>query len=48
MMRGDELVAFSRTHGCPMLTIDELVSYRRDGAAPNAQPVGSNPYSIGR
>ena len=29
MMRGDELVAFSRKHGFPVLTIDELVSYRR-------------------
>jgi 3,4-dihydroxy 2-butanone 4-phosphate synthase len=28
MMRGDELVAFSRKHGYPMLTIDELVEYR--------------------
>jgi len=29
MMRGDELVAFSRRHGYPMLTIEELVAYRR-------------------
>ena len=29
MMRGDELVAFSRKHGFPVLTIAELVSYRR-------------------
>ena len=29
MMRGDELVAFSRRHGYPMLTIAELVAYRR-------------------
>jgi 3,4-dihydroxy 2-butanone 4-phosphate synthase len=28
MMRGDELVAFSRAHGYPMLTIAELVAYR--------------------
>ncbi|MBC7481978.1 MAG: 3,4-dihydroxy-2-butanone-4-phosphate synthase [Rhizobacter sp.] len=31
MMRGDELVAFSRKHGYPMLTTDELVNYQRDG-----------------
>jgi len=30
MMRGAELVAFSRAHGYPMLTIDELVAYRRE------------------
>jgi 3,4-dihydroxy 2-butanone 4-phosphate synthase len=30
MMRGDELVAFSRQHGFPMLTIAELVAYRRE------------------
>ncbi|HEY8710006.1 MAG TPA: 3,4-dihydroxy-2-butanone-4-phosphate synthase [Burkholderiaceae bacterium] len=30
MMRGTELVAFSRKHGYPMLTIEELVAYRRD------------------
>ena len=29
MMRGDELVAFSRRHGYPMLTIAELVAHRR-------------------
>lgn len=29
MRRGDELLAFSRTHGYPMLTIEELVDYRR-------------------
>ena len=29
MMRGDELVAFSRAHGYPMLTIAELVAYRQ-------------------
>ena len=29
MMRGDELLAFSRQHGFPMLTIAELVAYRR-------------------
>ena len=29
MMRGDQLVAFSRQHGYPMLTIEELVGYRR-------------------
>ena len=33
MMRGDELVAFSRNHGYPMLTIDELVSHRREREA---------------
>ena len=30
MMRGDALVAFSRAHGFPMLTIEELVAFRRD------------------
>jgi 3,4-dihydroxy 2-butanone 4-phosphate synthase len=30
MMRGDALIAFSRAHGFPMLTIDELVSYRSE------------------
>ena len=30
MMRGDALLAFSRRHGYPMLTIEELVSYRRN------------------
>jgi len=29
MMRGEQLVAFSRRHGYPMLTIAELVDYRR-------------------
>ena len=29
MMRGDQLVAFSRRHGYPMLTIAELVDHRR-------------------
>ena len=29
MMRGPELLAFSRAHGYPMLTIAELVTYRR-------------------
>ena len=33
MMRGDELVAFSRKHGYPMLTIAELVDYRRESEA---------------
>jgi 3,4-dihydroxy-2-butanone 4-phosphate synthase len=33
MMRGDELVRFSRAHGYPMLTIAELVSYRREQEA---------------
>jgi len=33
MMRGAQLVAFSRSHGVPMLTIEELVAYRRDSAA---------------
>jgi 3,4-dihydroxy-2-butanone 4-phosphate synthase len=36
MMRGDELIAFSRQHGCPMLTIEELVNYRRDAEAVTA------------
>ena len=30
MKRGAELVAFSREHGYPMLTIEELVSFLRD------------------
>jgi 3,4-dihydroxy 2-butanone 4-phosphate synthase len=30
MMRGAELLAFSRAHGYPMLTIDELVDFRRE------------------
>ena len=30
MMKGAQLVAFSRAHGYPMLTIEELVMYRRD------------------
>ena len=30
MMRGDALLAFSRAHGFPMLTIAELVDYRRE------------------
>ncbi len=29
MMRGEQLVAFSRRHGCPMLTIAELVDHLR-------------------
>ena len=29
MMRGEQLVAFSRSHGYPMLTIEELVVYLR-------------------
>ena len=33
MMRGPELLAFSRQHGFPMLTIDELVAYRRESEA---------------
>ena len=33
MMRGDELLAFSRAHGYPMLSIEELVTYRRVGEA---------------
>ena len=33
MMRGDALVAFSRKHGFPMLTIEELVAYRRGSEA---------------
>jgi 3,4-dihydroxy 2-butanone 4-phosphate synthase len=30
MRRGDDLLAFSRRHGFPMLTIEELVAYRRE------------------
>ncbi len=30
MMRGDALLAFSRQHGFPQLTIAELVAYRRE------------------
>ena len=33
MMRGPELLAFSRQPGFPKLTIGELVAYRRDGLA---------------
>jgi 3,4-dihydroxy 2-butanone 4-phosphate synthase len=33
MMRGAEMLAFSRAHGYPMLTIDELVHFRREGEA---------------
>lgn len=33
MMRGADLVAFSRKHGYPMLAIEELVAYRRDSEA---------------
>ena len=33
MMHGDQLVAFSRAHGYPMLTIAELVAYRREQEA---------------
>jgi len=29
-MRGEQLVAFSRRQGYPMLTIAELVAYRRE------------------
>ena len=36
MMRGDQLVAFSRRHGYPMLTIAELVDYRRESEAVTA------------
>jgi 3,4-dihydroxy 2-butanone 4-phosphate synthase len=36
MMRGDALVAFSRAHGFPMLTIAELVAYRREQEAETA------------
>ena len=31
MLRGDALVAYSRAHGCPMLTIAELVAWLREG-----------------
>ena len=33
MMRGDDLVAFSRRHGYPMLAIEELVAWRREREA---------------
>jgi len=33
MMRGEQLLAFSRLHGYPMLTIEELVAWRREGEA---------------
>jgi 3,4-dihydroxy 2-butanone 4-phosphate synthase len=33
MMRGAELLAYSRSHGNPMLTIEELVDYRRQHEA---------------
>ena len=36
MMRGAELVAFSRKHGYPMLTIEELVVHRRATEAARA------------
>ena len=36
MMRGPELTAFSRAHGYPMLTIAELVEYRREREAATA------------
>ena len=36
MMRGAQLVAFSRRHGYPMLTIDELVAHQRDATAVHA------------
>jgi hypothetical protein len=31
MMRGDELLAFSRRRSIPMLTIEELVAHLREG-----------------
>ena len=36
MMRGDALVAFSRKHAYPILTIEELVAFRRDSEAATA------------
>ncbi len=36
MMRGEQLLAFSRQHGYPMLTIEELVAYRREQRAKQA------------
>ncbi len=33
MMRGEQLLAFSRLHGYPMLTIDELVEWLREAEA---------------
>jgi 3,4-dihydroxy 2-butanone 4-phosphate synthase len=36
MMRGDALLTFSRAHGFPMLTIAELVAYRREQEAETA------------
>ena len=38
MMRGDALVAFSRRHAYPMLTIAELVAYRHDGEFADLSP----------
>jgi 3,4-dihydroxy 2-butanone 4-phosphate synthase len=38
MMRGEQLLAFSRLHGYPMLTIDELVEWRRE---PQAETVSA-------
>jgi 3,4-dihydroxy 2-butanone 4-phosphate synthase len=39
MMRGEQLVAFSRAHGYPMLTIAELVEYRQKSEAVEAASV---------
>jgi 3,4-dihydroxy-2-butanone 4-phosphate synthase len=36
MRRGDALLAFSRTHGYPMLSIEELVAFRREQEAVSA------------
>ena len=47
MMRGAQLVAFSRQHGYPMLTIEELVVFRRDDEAAMAQHLISGSYTEG-
>jgi 3,4-dihydroxy 2-butanone 4-phosphate synthase len=36
MMRGAEMLEFSRAHGYPILTIDELVNFRREGETATA------------
>ncbi|GAP36707.1 3,4-dihydroxy-2-butanone-4-phosphate synthase [Piscinibacter sakaiensis] len=47
MMRGPALQAFSRRHGYPMLTIEELVAWRRaTAAAQAARGEGPGPWSI--
>ena len=39
MMRGDDLVAFSRKHGYPMLTIAELVAFKGQTASREVETV---------